>query len=166
MWLFKSPKRWREFSAEEVQRHNMLNSLWIVGNNSVYDATNIIAKHPGGSIAILQCGGGRRDCTVDHFFHSSGARNLWNQFKIGEISKEEKDKLAKVLYEKNEKAKSDIREKEEAHGMEACSGSPSPSTLCGEEYSIGSSFLNSPDWIVYSSWSRNQCPLHSTPQMS
>lgn len=110
---------------------------------------------------MLQCGGGRRDCTVDHFFHSSQARSLWNQHKIGEISETEKDKLARRLYDEQhhqEGVSEEGSELENKKDFENSLGSP---TLTGDECPLGTTFLNSPDWIVYSSWERNHHQLGS-----
>ena len=50
-------------SLELVAQHNSPTSCWSVVNNDVYDLTDWIARHPGGSANIVQmCG---RDATAD-----------------------------------------------------------------------------------------------------
>lgn len=161
MWFFKNSNPWRQITAEEVWKHNELNSIWIVGNNSVYDVTNLVAIHPGGSVAMVQCGGGRKDCTVDFFFHSSGARSLWNQYKIGEISNTEKEKLTKHLREGGKNRKGVREELKEVKLKKDPNRALGSSTSAAEEHSLGSTFLNSPDWIVYSSCERSHHPFES-----
>lgn len=37
------------FTVEEVASHNTFESAWVIIDNKVYDVTQFIAKHPGGS---------------------------------------------------------------------------------------------------------------------
>lgn len=146
MWPFtESNKGWAQFTAEEVSIHCSLQSLWIIGGNSVYDITEIVSSHPGGTTAILRCGGGAKDCKVDHFFHSSSARNLWEQQKIGEITNEEKEKLLKLKAPKNGVAHKCEESQEE---LRINCNEPFSGEL-PKGVSIESIFLSSPDWVVY-----------------
>ena len=72
-------------------RHNTANDCWIRINGNVYDVTNFLNEHPGGSDLILPfCGGS--DAT-DAFVtkdgrepHSSRAENLHTQMLVGTLS--------------------------------------------------------------------------------
>lgn len=79
-------RKWPVFTHDEIQRHNHSNSIWIVTGTSVYDVTDILNVHPGGARAILRCGGGARDCSVDYMFHSTCAKRQWMYRKVGEIA--------------------------------------------------------------------------------
>ena len=46
-------ERFDEYTMEEVQQHTTSDSLWTIYRNNVYDITNFVNSHPGGSI-ILQ----------------------------------------------------------------------------------------------------------------
>ena len=45
------------FTLEEVSKHNTADSLWVVFDGSVYDATEFHKKHPGGPHALLHVAG-------------------------------------------------------------------------------------------------------------
>ena len=62
-WLFKNQKHklfeyfnLPEYSIEEIETHNTRDSLWLHYEGHVYDVTDFISKHPGGSV-ILKAGG-------------------------------------------------------------------------------------------------------------
>lgn len=79
-------QKWPTLTREEVAKHNTAASLWIVIDNSVYDITAIVDKHPGGKGALLKRGGGVRDCSEDLMFHSRATRRDTQKYKIGELS--------------------------------------------------------------------------------
>lgn len=43
----------KQFTREEVEKHNTDSDCWIVVNNKVYDATSVLDWHPGGKAAIV-----------------------------------------------------------------------------------------------------------------
>lgn len=49
-------------SAEEIEKHNKVNDLWMVINGKVYDVTPFVDEHPGGEEVLVDCGG--QDGTV------------------------------------------------------------------------------------------------------
>ncbi|EFW99487.1 mitochondrial fmn-dependent dehydrogenase [Grosmannia clavigera kw1407] len=51
------------FDAAEVAKHSTAESCWVVLYGNVYDVTDFIPSHPGGSRVILQLAG--RDCTAE-----------------------------------------------------------------------------------------------------
>lgn len=42
----------RLFKWQEIQKHNKVGDCWIVLNNSVYDVSNFMKRHPGGERII------------------------------------------------------------------------------------------------------------------
>lgn len=58
---------------EEISKHNTINDCWIVINNHVFDVTNYLKRHPGGSKIILKFAG--KDCS-DIFFKIHGPKNI------------------------------------------------------------------------------------------
>lgn len=138
MWPFTDIK-FHQLSVEEVLKHNTVESLWIVSNNSVYDVTDMLSSHPGGQIAMIERGGGKKNCEKDFSFHSEYAKNLWKSHKIGEISEEGKN----ILFGYDSFSNKDKEEEEE----EDCKLLSSE-----EDLSVENVFLSSPDWIVYNRW--------------
>jgi len=93
-------KDWPKLSWDEIQQHDSKESLWIVAGNDVYDVTNFLQSHPGGTSALLRRGGGARDCTEDYHFHSRSGRKQWAQYKIGILLEPwSKKKKNSALYE-------------------------------------------------------------------
>ena len=78
---FGRAERW--YTAEEVSRHRALGDLWLVVHGKVYDATEWVEMHPGGSAALLRRGG--LDASQDFDFHTKRARGLWEATCIGRL---------------------------------------------------------------------------------
>lgn len=45
----------RSISAQEVEKHNSQDDLWIVVDGTVYDITEFAPKHPGGLASSYLC---------------------------------------------------------------------------------------------------------------
>ena len=43
----------KQFTREEIEKHNSENDCWIVVDGKVYDATGVLSWHPGGKAPIL-----------------------------------------------------------------------------------------------------------------
>lgn len=43
----------KQFTRQEIEKHNTEDDCWIVVNGNVYDATSVLGWHPGGKGAIL-----------------------------------------------------------------------------------------------------------------
>ena len=43
----------KQFTREEIEKHDKEDDCWIVVDNKVYDATSVLAWHPGGKAAII-----------------------------------------------------------------------------------------------------------------
>ena len=74
-----------EYTLKEVSQHNTLNDCWIIYNKNVYNITEYLNKHPGGSSLILDFSG--EDITTEFEFnqHSDNAYNILDKYKIGFI---------------------------------------------------------------------------------
>lgn len=75
----------------QVRRHNTAESCWLVAGSDVYDVTSFLPRHPAGTFSIVRHAGGQ-DCSEDLLFHSSKARKLWAQHKIGRLAPCKSDK--------------------------------------------------------------------------
>ncbi|KAF2003113.1 L-lactate dehydrogenase [Amniculicola lignicola CBS 123094] len=74
------------FDYAEVAKHNTAESCWVVLYGNVYDVTNFIPEHPGGSKVILQLAG--TDATEEYDpIHPPGIleENLKPEAKLGTI---------------------------------------------------------------------------------
>ena len=75
----------RRFTMCQVRRHCTRESAWLVVGKDIYDATEYIARHPGGETSILKRAGGARDCSVDFQFHSKRGQKLWREYLVGRL---------------------------------------------------------------------------------
>ena len=53
----KSSNRDTVYTADEVSKHNTLESIWVTYKGHVYDVTDFVQSHPGGSTNILLAAG-------------------------------------------------------------------------------------------------------------
>lgn len=44
------------YTLDEVKKHNSSSDCWLIINNSVYNVTSFIPKHPGGKDILKGCG--------------------------------------------------------------------------------------------------------------
>lgn len=57
----------KEFTREEIEKHDKETDCWIVINGRVYDATSVLGWHPGGKDAIMAHAGKVHADTTDEF---------------------------------------------------------------------------------------------------
>ena len=77
----------RKISEDEVAKHNKEGDCWIVIDGAVLDVSNYMKEHPGGSDLLKNESGPDKDATAafEDAEHSSKAKKLMKDFKIGEI---------------------------------------------------------------------------------
>lgn len=85
-------KKWEAIRAEDVVKE----PHWIVCGSSVYDISNFLIDHPGGDACLLRRGRGASDCQRDFKFHSRKGQKSWEEYKIGELSVREMEKLEEL----------------------------------------------------------------------
>eukprot|EP00475_Leptophrys_vorax_P028629 TRINITY_DN41586_c0_g1_i1.p1 TRINITY_DN41586_c0_g1~~TRINITY_DN41586_c0_g1_i1.p1 ORF type:complete len:137 (-),score=18.71 TRINITY_DN41586_c0_g1_i1:98-508(-) len=75
------------YTLEEVSQHNTEKDCWLIVNDKVYDVTKFMDDHPGGSDVMVSSTG--KDATDDFedIGHSKTARDMLEQYYIGEIDK-------------------------------------------------------------------------------
>lgn len=80
----------RTINLNEVAWHDTIDSCWIVIRDFVYDCTDFLKSHPGGSDVILEYAG--RDATLAFIGtgHSSAAIHSLKRYLIGELPVEER----------------------------------------------------------------------------
>lgn len=57
----------KQFTREEIEKHNTKDDCWIVVDGKVYDATSVLDWHPGGAAAIMGHAGAVHQETTDEF---------------------------------------------------------------------------------------------------
>jgi len=86
-----TPPSSNSFSLEDVSEHNNGDDCWLAINGKVYDVTDYVSNHPGGAAILEGCG---TDGTTLYETrpmgsgspHSSNARNLLEDYYIGELN--------------------------------------------------------------------------------
>ncbi|VVB07371.1 unnamed protein product [Arabis nemorensis] len=73
------------FTLSEVSEHNQPHDCWIIINGKVYNVTKFLEDHPGGDDVLLSSTG--KDATDDFedVGHSESAREMMEQYYVGEI---------------------------------------------------------------------------------
>eukprot|EP00954_Amorphochlora_amoebiformis_P015662 1229069-Amorphochlora_amoeboformis.AAC.1 len=84
--LPKEPITDKEYTLEEIAKHNKDDDCWIVVEGKVYNASPYMSNHPGGAYAIVQFGG--EDATEDYKeIHSKTADKILARLQIGVVAK-------------------------------------------------------------------------------
>lgn len=80
----------KQFTKEEVKKHNNNQSSWLVIHNTVYDITEFLNEHPGGEEVLLEQSGLDGSEGFEDVGHSLDARELMEKYKIGELMESER----------------------------------------------------------------------------
>jgi len=86
----------RTITLAEVAEHKDRNSCWCVIHNKVYDVTKFLDEHPGGEEVILDVAGQFASDPFEDVGHSEDARELLDQYLIGELPEEEHEVVRDV----------------------------------------------------------------------
>ena len=82
------------FTLEEISKHNTLTDCWIIINDSLYDVTSYIDRHPGGSDKIIKYAG--NDATAEfNSIHSQYAKSILKAFIVGKLKETNTDSRLK-----------------------------------------------------------------------
>lgn len=81
----QSTRSVQSYTRCQVRRHNHEGSAWIIAGNNIYDVTESMHHHPGGTECLLRRAGGARDCTTDFEFHSQRAMKQVKRLFIGKL---------------------------------------------------------------------------------
>merc|ERR1712179_722896 len=78
----------KTFRLEEVKKHNITKgkdkSVWIVLHDKVYEITKFLDEHPGGEEILFENAGGDATENFEDVGHSSDAREMLEEYYIGE----------------------------------------------------------------------------------
>ncbi|KFX88645.1 hypothetical protein V490_07496 [Pseudogymnoascus sp. VKM F-3557] len=101
----------KQFTREEIEKHNKDNDCWLVINDKVYDATSVLAWHPGGKAAIMGHAGKVHEETSSDFnsVHDGYAFEKLKECVLGMVTEKAKSFIKanakKVAEDKAESAK-------------------------------------------------------------
>jgi cytochrome b involved in lipid metabolism len=74
------------FTMQEVSLHNSRESCWSAIRGNVYDLTDFISKHPGGSDKVLKiCGKDGTQAFENKHSGQEGPESTLTQFNIGKL---------------------------------------------------------------------------------
>ncbi|XP_076879716.1 cytochrome b5 type B isoform X3 [Brachyhypopomus gauderio] len=83
------------YTFEEVQAHNMSKDAWLIIHEKVYDITRFLEEHPGGEEVLLEQAGGDGTESFEDVGHSTDAREMLQQYCIGELHMNDRKKETK-----------------------------------------------------------------------
>ncbi|XP_062868731.1 cytochrome b5 [Trichomycterus rosablanca] len=83
------------YTLEEVQSHNLSKDTWIIIHDKVYDITKFLEQHPGGEEVLLEQAGSDATESFEDVGHSTDAREMLQQYCIGELLMNDRRKEAK-----------------------------------------------------------------------
>jgi cytochrome b involved in lipid metabolism len=83
-----APSTTKTISIKQVKTHNTATDCWSIVNGKVYDLTDWVSKHPGGSKDIIRmCGvNGSKGFNSEHGGDKSPAKDL-AMYQIGVVKK-------------------------------------------------------------------------------
>ncbi|KAF2272837.1 uncharacterized protein EI97DRAFT_197518 [Westerdykella ornata] len=95
----------KQFTREEIEKHDKEDDCWIVVDGKVYDATSVLSWHPGGKSAIMDHAGKVHQETTDEYssIHDDYAYQKLNECVLGEVT----DKAKKFIKKTAEAAAKD-----------------------------------------------------------
>ncbi|KAK0386311.1 hypothetical protein NLU13_6148 [Sarocladium strictum] len=85
----------KQFTREEIEKHDKEDDCWIVVDGKVYDATSVMAWHPGGKAPIMAHAGRVHQETSDEFWsiHDGYASDKLKECLLGIVT----DKVANFI---------------------------------------------------------------------
>ncbi|GBM16199.1 Cytochrome b5 [Araneus ventricosus] len=86
----------KTFTLEEIAEHQDKNSVWVLIHGNVYDVTKFLEEHPGGEEVLLDQAGKNATEAFEDIGHSTDARELMKQYRIGELCEEDKKKIVEI----------------------------------------------------------------------
>jgi nitrate reductase (NAD(P)H) len=132
-WIFsetiagnKSSSSEKEFTLEELSKHDKSSDAWVVINNKVYDVTSVLDWHPGGKNAIMNFAGkATMDATLQYTsIHDDYADGKREESLLGNLSDKAVDFMKKDA-ERAEREREMEDQKREKFGLQKHYWTPS-----------------------------------------
>ncbi|CAI4229969.1 unnamed protein product [Auanema sp. JU1783] len=93
----------KTLSSDDVASHNTPQSCWIILDNKVYDVTKFLEEHPGGEEVITQLAGQDATDAFNDVGHSRDAKEMAEEYLIGQLEKDASPAAAAAVPEAAEK---------------------------------------------------------------
>ncbi|AEO68354.1 uncharacterized protein THITE_52692 [Thermothielavioides terrestris NRRL 8126] len=79
----------KQFTREEIEKHDKEDDCWLVIDNKVYDVTSVLSWHPGGKAAIMGHAGQCHSATTEEFssIHDDYAYQKLQECILGAVTK-------------------------------------------------------------------------------
>ena len=74
----------QKYTLEEIDSHKEEKNCWVVIDNKVYDVSEYLEDHPGGSDVLFEYAGQDATEMFEDIGHSTSARKALEKLKIGE----------------------------------------------------------------------------------
>ncbi|CAG7864688.1 hypothetical protein BRARA_I03111 [Brassica rapa] len=97
------------YSMEEVAAHNKQDDCWIVIDGKVYDVTPYMDEHPGGDDVLLAVTGKDATDEFEDAGHSKTARELMEEYFIGELDEASLPEIPELKIYKKEDPKDSVQ---------------------------------------------------------
>ncbi|CAM9489195.1 unnamed protein product [Choristocarpus tenellus] len=79
-----------KYTWQEVAKHNSAKSAWVVVDDKVYDITDFVKSHPGGSeVVLLMAGRDATDAFASYHPFTDKPRKMLPKFEIGTLTTRE-----------------------------------------------------------------------------
>lgn len=85
----KQPQNWPVLTTAEVLKHSQPDDLWMIVFGKVYNATPLLAIHPGGAEVLIDCGGVDATAAFIDVGHSQDAVDMLVPYQVGVIESDE-----------------------------------------------------------------------------
>ncbi|XP_068164955.1 cytochrome b5 type B [Antennarius striatus] len=83
------------YTLEEIRTHNLASDSWLIIHDKVYDITSFYEEHPGGEEVLLEQAGADATESFEDVGHSTDAREMLQQYLIGELHMDDRKEEAK-----------------------------------------------------------------------
>ncbi|XP_066569896.1 cytochrome b5 type B [Amia ocellicauda] len=80
------------YTLEEIKQHNTSKNTWLILHDKIYDVTGFLEEHPGGEEVLLEQAGGDATESFEDVGHSTDAREMLQQFFVGELHMNDRKK--------------------------------------------------------------------------
>ncbi|TNN87586.1 Cytochrome b5 [Liparis tanakae] len=80
------------YTLEEIRAHSQSSDTWLIIHDKVYDITSFLEEHPGGEEVLLEQAGSDATESFEDVGHSTDAREMLQQYFIGEVHMDDRKK--------------------------------------------------------------------------